>query len=131
MLTPNDLHGQIEATLSRLGALVTQRDLAVLSEFATDAVLVGSDVGEIAEGVEELRTLFVRVYAQAATISWEWETISASASGDIAWFFAKGHCVATGPELRKRLPYRLAGVLQWQSDRWIWRQFHGSEPATA
>ena len=130
MLTPNDLHDQIEATLSRLGALVAQRDLAVLSEFATDAILVGSDAGEIAEGVEELRTLFVRVFAQAQTISWEWETISTAASENIAWFFATGHFVATGPDAQTRLPYRLAGVLQWQSDRWVWRQFHGSEPVT-
>ena len=130
MPTPNDLHGQIEATLSRLGALVTQRDMAALSEFAADAILVGSDAGEIAEGIEELRTLLLRVYAQAATISWEWETIRAAASGDVAWFFAKGYVVATGAEGQKRLPYRLAGVLQWQADRWIWRQFHGSEPVT-
>jgi hypothetical protein len=75
--------------------------------------------------------LFQRVFAQPIHISWEWQRLRASSIRDIAWFFAEGSVVFTNATSEKRVPYRLAGVLHWQDERWLWRQFNGSEPAKA
>jgi uncharacterized protein (TIGR02246 family) len=131
MQAQSEIHNQIEAVLTRLSALVSGQDLRVLSEFAPDALLVGSEDGEVAEGKEELKSFFQRIFAQPIHISWEWQRLRASSARNMAWFFAEGYVVLTSAATEKRVPYRLAGVLQWQDDRWLWRQFNGSEPAKA
>src|SRR5580704_11059572 len=104
-----ELHNQIEAVLARLSALVSGQDLRVLSEFVPDALLVGSEDGEIAEGKDELKSLFQRIFAQPIQISWEWQRLRASSTGNVAWFFAEGYVVLTNATTEKRVPYRLAG----------------------
>jgi ketosteroid isomerase-like protein len=127
-LPATKLHTEIEATLARFSDLVSRRDMAVLSEFADGAILVGSDDGEVAEGRNQLEALFHRVFSWPITVSWEWRYVRAESSGDIAWFFAEGDVVENRDGARKRKPYRLSGVLRRQKDRWIWLQWNGSEP---
>ena len=56
--------------------------------------------------------------------------INASQLGDLAWFFADGQVVLSSGTEQRRAPYRITGVLERHGDRWLWRQFHGSEPST-
>lgn len=50
----------------------------------------------------------------------------------MAWCLAEGVEVLTrGEQRHQRVPYRISGVLQRRSDRWVWLQVHGSEPARA
>ena len=128
MQTSHDIHGQVEEALAKLSTLVSQRDLAVLSEFTSDALLAGSEAGEVAQGESELATFFQHIFARPVRFSWEWQHIRASCEGDFAWFFAEGQVVMTSAEEEKRAPYRVSGVLQRQGGQWVWRQFHGSEP---
>jgi ketosteroid isomerase-like protein len=124
-----DPRAQAEASLHQLATLVFQRDPRVISEFTDDALLVGSEPDEIAAGRAQLQSFFERIFERPMRISWEWDTIRASASGELCWLFAEGVFVLTTEGGQDRAPYRLSGVLLRIADKWRWQQFHGSEPA--
>jgi ketosteroid isomerase-like protein len=94
----------------------------------TDVLLVGSDDGEIARGQSEIRHFFTRMFARDSTFSWEGAWIDATRAGDLVWFFADGEMTVEGPQGQANGPYRISGVLERIGDRWLWRQYHGSEP---
>jgi len=129
MLADCDARAQAKTSLDQLATLVFQRDPVVVFEFTDDALLVGSERDEIATGRAQLQAFFERIFERPMRISWEWDDIRASASGEHCWFFAEGVVVITTDDGQSRAPYRLSGVLQRSHDRWLWQQFHGSEPA--
>jgi ketosteroid isomerase-like protein len=120
---------EILLALGEFRAAVSERRLeGVLSMFApdADATLIGSSVGEIAHGPIELRAFLEQVFASPQTISWEWDDVSVSASGEVAWLWLEGALVLDG---RSDRPYRISGVLERRQGRWLWTLFHGSEPS--
>jgi ketosteroid isomerase-like protein len=123
-----------QQVLGVLGAFNDQlavRDLdGVLGLFVSDpdVTLVGSEAGEIAVGPGELRAFFQRILARAGTFRFEWRTCRVSAEGDAAWFFADAIAHYSGPEGVASAPYRTTGVLTRRGDRWLFAQYHGSEP---
>jgi ketosteroid isomerase-like protein len=120
---------EILLVLGELRAAVSQRRIeGVLSLFApdADATLIGSSTGEIARGPLELRPFLERLFASPRTIGWEWDDVSVSCSGDVAWLWLEGALVLDG---RSERPYRISGVLERRQGRWLWTLFHGSEPS--
>jgi uncharacterized protein (TIGR02246 family) len=128
MLTDSDARAQAKASLDQLATLVFQRDPAALSEFTDDALLVGSERGEIAAGRAQLQSFFQQIFERPTRFSWEWDQIRASATDELCWFFAEGVVVTTNSEGQARAPYRLSAVVQRVQGHWMWHQFHGSEP---
>jgi SnoaL-like protein len=122
---------QVTQALQRLGMLVSRKDPAVLAEFANDAdvLLVGSEQAEVVEGPAALRAFFGKVFRTPANIGWEWRSVRISSADDVAWLFAEGELVIVTDARPSRRPYRLTGVLQRKGRRWLWKHFHGSEPA--
>lgn len=118
----------IEDTLWRLGRLMYERDPAIAEEFAADAVLIGSEPGEVARGPKAIGDLLAGIQAKPYRVTWQWDGIDARVEGEIGWLFAEGSVVIEDRDRQRHLPYRLAGVLQHRDDRWLWRLFHGSEP---
>jgi ketosteroid isomerase-like protein len=119
---------EILMALGEFRAAVAQRRLeGVLSLFApdADATLIGSSLGELAHGPLELRAFLEQILAGGQTISWEWDDVSVSASGDVAWLWLEGALVLDG---RSDRAYRISGVLERRQGRWLWSLFHGSEP---
>jgi ketosteroid isomerase-like protein len=119
---------EILLALGELRAAVSQRRLeGVLALFApdTDTVLIGSSTGEIARGPLEIRATLERIFAEPQTLSWEWDDVSVSACGDVAWLWLEGALVIDG---RSDRPYRISGALERRAGRWVWTLFHGSEP---
>jgi ketosteroid isomerase-like protein len=132
MVPKQDIHRQVEQVLARFSDLVSRRDLEVVDEFTDDAVLVGSEPGEIASGAIEVLAFFQAFFAQAVRVHWRWDVVRAACVRDVAWFFAEGEACADGPAgERARAAYRLSGVLRWNGQRWLWQQFHGAEPRAA
>jgi hypothetical protein len=120
----------VRETLDRLGRLIRSRDLAFADEFdPTSFLLVGSDAGEVASTRTEMEGLLASVYALPVRVSWQWEKVITKVAGDVALVFAEGHLVMSGSDETTRKPYRMSGVLQRSNDRWLWRLFHGAEPA--
>jgi len=121
---------QVLEMLERFNDLVFTGDQGVLSEFVPDedVLLVGSEADEVAAGRDELAAFFARIFARDITFSWEWDRIEVSKAGDIAWFFTEGRVILTTAKGQRKSPYRISGVLERHGERWLWRQYHGSEP---
>jgi uncharacterized protein (TIGR02246 family) len=120
---------EVLMALGEFRAAVAERRLeGVLALFApdADATLIGSSVGEIARGPMELRTFLKRIFSTPQTISWEWDDVSVSGAGDVAWLWLEGALVIDG---RSDRSYRISGVLERRQGRWLWSLFHGSEPS--
>ena len=90
-----------------------------------DAVIIGSETGEIARGPIEMRPFLEQVIERPESISWEWDDVNVSARGDVAWLWLEGAYTLDGVS---QGPYRISGVLERRSGRWLWSVFHGSEP---
>jgi ketosteroid isomerase-like protein len=120
---------EVLVALGEFRAAVSDRRLeGVLSLVApdADATLIGSSLGEIARGPIELRAFLEQLFALPQAIAWEWDDVSVSASGDVAWLWLEGALVIDGRSVRA---YRISGVLERRSGRWLWTLFHGSEPS--
>jgi hypothetical protein len=122
----------VDQVLERFNHLVSTRNLQVLAEFVPgdEVLLIGSEVGEIAKGRQELEGFFTRVFARQATFSWEWDRMDVSHAGDLMWFFAEGQVILSSASGQRKSPYRISGVLERHGGRWLWRQYHGSEPVS-
>jgi uncharacterized protein (TIGR02246 family) len=119
----------VDALLRSLVDALRARDVdAALDLFAEDAVLLGSDSGERAEGHDELRALLGRFFEQPATTGWEWERLAADRASGVLWFLVEGDAVLQG-DVEQRRPYRISGVVVPRDGRAVLVQFHGSEPA--
>ena len=119
---------EVLLALGEFRAAVAQKRIeGVLTLMApdADATLIGSSVGEIARGPLELRRFLEDLFATPGTISWEWDDVSISCAGEVAWLWLDGGLVLDG---RSQRPYRVSGVLERRQRRWIWTLFHGSEP---
>jgi ketosteroid isomerase-like protein len=119
----------VRNALLRLGQLMFARDPDMANEFTPDALLVGSEPGEIARGSQEINALFAGIHVRPYRQTWRWDLIDCTAEGDVGWLFAEGYVVVDDGIEERRVPYRLSGVLQLSGDRWRWRLFHGSEPS--
>jgi uncharacterized protein (TIGR02246 family) len=129
VLADAETREEVLLALGELRAAVSQRRLeGVLSLFApdADATLIGSSVGEIARGPIEMRAFFEQLFAAPQAISWEWDDVSISASGDVAWLWLEGALMLGG---RSERAYRITGVLERRQGRWLWTLFHGAEPS--
>lgn len=124
------IESQVLAALERFNELVSTRNLQVLAEFAPgeDVLLIGSEAGEVANGSQEIARFFARIFARDVTFSWEWDRIEVSHAGGLAWFFAEGRVVVATAQEQRKSPYRVSGVLERRAERWLWWQYHGSEP---
>lgn len=115
--------------LGELRIAISDRRLeGALTLFAPDAdtVLLGSSLGEVARGPLEIRTFLRELLAQPERVTWEWDYVSVSACGDVAWLSLDGALVLGERAAR---PYRITGVLERRQGRWLWSLFHGSEPS--
>jgi len=119
------------AVLDAFNDTLGRRDIeATLALFVPDAdvTLVGSEAGETATGPSELRSFFERIFARPGTFCFEWRSCTVSARGDVAWFFADTAARYTEHEHVATVSYRTTGILERREDRWLFVQYHGSEP---
>jgi ketosteroid isomerase-like protein len=132
MQSDGQTRSPVYEVLERFNQLVSTRNLQVLAEFVPgdEVLIIGSEVGEIAKGRQELEAFFTRVFARQATFSWEWDRMDVSHAGDLAWFFAEGQVILSSASGQRKSPYRISGVLERHGGRWLWRQYHGSEPVS-
>ena len=121
----------VRRTLIRLNDLLGRRDMAIVDEFVAceDALLVGSLAQDRARGRAELEAHFRRYFERPETFSFAWREVEVAVRGTVAWLHAEGELVAHGDEGDRREPYRLTGVLELHGGKWLWRLFHGSQPA--
>lgn len=130
MLSDVVVRTQVRQVLERFNQLVSTKNQQVLAEFASsdEVLLIGSDDGEIATGRQELEAFFTRIFSNETTYSWEWDRVDVWHAGNLAWFFADGQVVLTTTKEQRKSPYRITGIMERRDGRWLWKQYHGSEP---
>jgi SnoaL-like protein len=129
MLAGAEVREEVLLALGELRAAVSERRIeGVMALFAPDAdtTLIGSSEGEVARGPIELRATLEELFASPSTFSWAWDDVHISSAGGVAWLSLDGMLVVDGTPDR---PYRITGVLEQRSGRWLWTLFHGSEPS--
>ena len=119
----------VRQAVERLSARLFAKDAAIAEEFAPDAVLIGSEAGERADGRAAIAALFSGLMAKPRTVRWAWDNLDVSVAGDLAWIFAEGNALLGQDGEERAFPYRLSGVLRFHNGAWMWHLFHGSEPA--
>jgi ketosteroid isomerase-like protein len=126
-----DAERGVRRALIRLNQLLAGRDLAIVDEFARgeDTLLVGSLASDRARGRAELEAHFRRYFERPETFSLSWREVEVAVRGSVAWLHAEGELILRGDETERREPYRLTGVLELHAGKWLWRLFHGSQPA--
>lgn len=114
--------------LETINRLMYARDPAVAGLFTPDALLVGSEPGEVARGREAIGALLGGIHAKNIAVWWDLPELDCGGDERRAWFFGEGHVVLARDGETDRLPYRLAAVLVAEGTDWRWELFHGSEP---
>jgi ketosteroid isomerase-like protein len=94
-----------------------------------DVVFIGSEADETAIGPVALQVRLKEIFSRPESYSWEWKWRSVSAAESVAWVTADAAVLAKGGGRDLALPYRLTVVMERRGDRWLWMQYHGSEPA--
>jgi hypothetical protein len=118
----------LRAMLARLNERLASRDPAISQDFAADAVLAGSDLGDLSRGRTAIGTHFTALFALPFVIRFDWTRIDTFARDDFGWLFAEGHGVLVRTSGEERFDYHLSGVFSRMSGDWEWTLFHGSAP---
>ena len=127
MSDPNELSaGYVRAVLGAFGEAVHAQDVErVLRVVTDDAIVIGSETGEMGFDREGIRAFIQRVFTRYDPITWEWDLLETRADGSHAWFFAEGQ-VSYGD---RRSPYRASGVcVRDDVGEWRLAMFHGAAP---
>jgi hypothetical protein len=111
---------------------------AVTAQFATegDVIYAGSERGEVALGLADLRSLLADVFARDERYSWRCDAVrvASCAAGFAvladATLFVDPYPDTTDGAGRLTLPYRVSGLLESENENWRWRTCHGSEPVS-
>ena len=120
--------GVLKAVDGLLEAIANGRHRESVEAFTgdADAMLIGSEPGEIAIGPEALSGFFAELYAKPYRVIFTLPERRVSAMGSVAWLTGEGtYRMSTGGE---ELPYRLTAVLERRQGVWLWQLFSGSEP---
>jgi len=127
---PGPPAGVAEA-LEALSRAFASRDVeAALACFADDDSVLysGSEVGEVAAGRDEIRSLLAGLFARGSAYSWDVTELWASSRGDLALVTAEAVGHSHNAEGGEDFAYRLTGVLSRGADGYRWLEPHGAEP---
>src|SRR5579872_4239240 len=80
---------ELSALLGQFKRDVANRDVSILELFVNepDVFLTGSETGETAYGLVELRTFFKRIFARPFAYLFDWDSCSFSQDGRVAWVY--------------------------------------------
>ena len=87
-------------------------------------VVYGSGADEKCLGLQEIKVLVERDFAQSESASAKDKWSSISAAGSVAWIAADIEMTVSVEGQELGLPARFTGVLEKRGDRWYWVQFH-------
>ena len=123
---------EVMSVFNKMRESYAKRDLSgLVALFATDpdVVAIGSGADEKCVGPDQVRVQLERDFAQSEALTMNFEWISISAAGSVAW--AAADCVFDVMASRKKMKLqgRLTAVLEKRGDRWLILQEHLSMPS--
>lgn len=94
-----------------------------------DLVAMGAGKDEWANGPEELKNGFRRDMTQAEDINVDFEDVTVSSSGNVAWASARMALSVRVEEQEIMLFGRLSVVLEERENKWLFTHLHFSVPS--
>jgi ketosteroid isomerase-like protein len=94
-----------------------------------DTVMYGTGADEKRIGLDEIRAQAQRDWSQTDAIALDFDWMSISAAGPVAWTAMDGRFEIRANGQSMRMPARLTMVLEKQDDEWRIAQAHFSTPA--
>ena len=123
----------VRDVLNGMAESYAKRDLkGLLSLIAPDAdvVMYGTGADEKRIGQEQIKIQAQRDWSQTESSALDYDWISVSANGNIAWAAADATFKIKAGSESMNLPARLTSVLEKRNDRWLIVQAHFSLPAS-
>jgi uncharacterized protein (TIGR02246 family) len=104
---------------------------SVVARCAGDVVFFGSGEGEEAVGREQLAATLTALAPKVAgsAFALQWDLREVDVREDVALLTASGTATISDANGSTSARYRLTGVLVRVDGHWLWRVYHGSEPA--
>jgi hypothetical protein len=123
-----DLHSRLNVFVE----MIKRKDVSLVDELWGDGgfLMVGSEQGEICRTRAEVDAKLTAVFANPATLVFDWPKRTVTIVGSAAWIFAEGNVVLRRAGVADvRRPYLALCIFENRDGKWHWRQFFGSEPA--
>ena len=132
MKPTKEAESEIQRVLDEVAGAFEDRNLhKMMSLFSTsdETVALGTGADEKKIGVEEIKSLFKRDWAQseASSIVYNWKTITVE--DQIAWATAEATFYARIGTREMHIPTRMTLVLKKTDGKWVIVQWHSSIPA--
>jgi uncharacterized protein (TIGR02246 family) len=123
---------EVRSAVNRMMDSYKRQDMdAMLDCFAPDAdtVMYGTGADEKRIGRDEIRAQARRDWDQTDEIAMDFDWMSISAAGPVAWAAMDGRFEIRANGQSMSMPARLTMVLEKRDDRWLVTQGHFSTPA--
>jgi hypothetical protein len=123
-----DLHSRLDVFVE----MIKCKDVALVDKPWGDRgfLLVGSEQGEICRTRAEVDAKLRAVFANPATLVFDWPKWTVTIAASAAWIFAEGNLVLRRAGVADvRRPCLASCIFENRGGKWHWRQFFGSEPA--
>ncbi len=121
----------VMAFLEKFAESYTKRDMrGVMSLIAPDAdvIIYGTEADEKRVGLKEIQTQLERDWAQTETLSLEYNKISVSAAGTVAWVAIDSMFKAKIKGYNLFFPARVTKILEKRENKWLLVHGHFSLP---
>ncbi len=122
---------EIKTTLEDYANAYCAKDINSLMrvfESSDEISVIGTGEDELCEGIDSVRELFLRNFAEATAskFEWQWSSIIISNNHAVVAISLTIRLEYEGSELE--VPIRWSVVLR-KTDRWVWLHRHASSPA--
>ncbi|MBN9525307.1 MAG: nuclear transport factor 2 family protein [Alphaproteobacteria bacterium] len=121
----------IHALIDEFATMIRTRNPALLDRLWGEGgfTLIGSEVGEICRTRPALQAKIAAIFANPATLAFDFPARDITFAGPIAWAFVEGMLARHEPDggVTRRV-YLASCIFEHTQAGWRWRQFFGSEP---
>lgn len=134
MKADKEIEAAVRAVLEKMAEAYRKKDVdGLMSLYVSDpdVVSIGTGKDEKYIGLAQLRKAYERDFAQSQSvaITFDWLSVSADATGDIAWFASDITVRAKVSGKEVTFPGRLTGVMENRAGNWLIVLGHFSLPA--
>lgn len=121
------------ATLDRYSQLYAAHDVdGIIALFAPDAdtVVIGTGADERYLGLDAIRGLFQRNFAESDTADVKWTWRHVVIVGSAAWVAAEADIHVRPSGVETIVPVRWTVIMEKRGERWLWLHRHASVAAS-
>jgi len=122
---------EVKDTLNRFSNAFGKRDMGSLMSLLApdpDVAFFGTGADEERFGPSEIQAQFQRDWAQSESTSIDFDQLSVSSHGEVAWVAGDATLKATASGKEMTFPGRITSVMEKRDGHWLIEQWHLSVP---